>query len=116
MVEWTVADASTRVMQGDGHGSQVNGLKKSTGSKMVTAGIDDSLKSFDQTTGTYLGGSAATKLKAQPRGLDHKGDLTVVTTVSSITMVSDFFSFHKHDQKMPVSLLSCIFFYSLIHI
>ena len=91
MVEWTVADASTRVMQGDGHGSQVNGLKKSTGSNMVTAGIDDSLKSFDQTTGTYLGGSAATKLKAQPRGLDHKGDLTVVTTVSSITMVSDFF-------------------------
>ena len=54
---------------------------------MASVGMDDSLKMFDQTTNTYLGGNNATKLKAQPRGLDHKGNLTVITTVNSITMV-----------------------------
>ena len=74
-------------IQGDGHGSQVTGLKQTSGSQMASVGMDDSLKMFDQTTNTYLGGNNATKLKAQPRGLDHKGNLTVITTVNSITMV-----------------------------
>ena len=74
-------------IQGDGHGSQVTGLKQTSGAQMASVGMDDSMKMFDQSTGTYLGGNNATKLKAQPRGLDHKGDLTVITTVNSITMV-----------------------------
>ena len=57
---------------------------------MASVGMDDSLKMFDQTTSTYLGGNNATKLKAQPRGLDHKGGLTVITTVNSITMVRSY--------------------------
>jgi len=76
-------------IQGDDHGSQVTGLKQTSGSQMASVGMDDSLKMFDQTTNTYLGGNNATKLKAQPRGLDHKGNLTVITTVNSITMVNN---------------------------
>lgn len=89
VVEWSVADGSTRTMQGDGHGSQVTGLKQTSGAQMASVGMDDSLKMFDQTTGTYLGGNNATKLTAQPRGLDHKGNLTVITTVNSITLVNN---------------------------
>lgn len=108
VVEWTVADAATRVVQGDGHGSQVTGLKQVVGSKMASVGIDDSLKSFDQTTATYLGGSAATKLKAQPRGLDHKGDLSVVTTVSSILMVSNGQVLHEANVDFEPSAVSIL--------
>ena len=47
-------------IQGDGHGSQVTGLKQTSGSQMASVGVDDSLKMFDQTTNTYLGGNNAT--------------------------------------------------------
>lgn len=87
LVEWTIADGSTRVIQGEGHGNQVNGLRRAKGSKMATVGIDDSMRIFDQTTGAYEAGNT-TKLKAQPRGIDHKGDLTVVVTRNSIVMMS----------------------------
>ena len=53
---------------------------------MATVGIDDTLKVLDQTSCTYISGNSA-KLKSQPRGLDHKGDLSVVTTTNSIVMV-----------------------------
>ena len=53
-------------------------------------GIDDSMRIFDQNTCTYEAGNA-TKLKAQPRGIDHKGDLTVVVTRNSIVMVIFYF-------------------------
>ena len=52
---------------------------------MASVGIDDTLKTLDQISGSYNDGSI--QLKAQPRGLDHKGDLTVVTTSQSIVMV-----------------------------
>ena len=86
VVEWTVADGSTRVVQGDGHGSQVNGLTRAGGSHLTTVGIDDSLKSFDQNTASYIPG-VSTKFKSQPRGLAHKGNLTAITTVNSIILV-----------------------------
>ena len=54
---------------------------------MATVGIDDTLKVLDQTSCTYISGNSA-KLKSQPRGLDHKGDLSVVTTTNSIVMVN----------------------------
>ena len=63
---------------------------KSKGSKLASVGIDDSMRIFDQNTSTYEAGNA-TKLKAQPRGIDHKGDLTVVVTRNSIVMVIFFF-------------------------
>ena len=59
---------------------------------MATVGIDDSMRIFDQTTGAYEAGNT-TKLKAQPRGIDHKGDLTVVVTRNSIVMVCIFSSY-----------------------
>ena len=89
VVEWAVADGSTRVIKGEGHGAQVNGLCPLTGTKMVaTVGIDDSLKTFDQISGQYESGMSA-KLSGQPKGLDHKGELSVVSTINSITMVSN---------------------------
>ena len=75
---------------GEGHGTQINGLRRSKGSKLASVGIDDSMRIFDQNTSTYEAGNA-TKLKAQPRGIDHKGDLTVVVTRNSIVMVMSFF-------------------------
>ena len=87
VVEWSVADGITRVIQGDGHGAQVNGLCPADGAtRMVTVGIDDSLKVFDQDLAKYETGVSA-KLPAQPKGLDHKGDMTVVTTINSIILV-----------------------------
>ena len=85
LVEWTVSDGSTKVIQGKGHGTQINGLNITNGSNMASVGIDDTLKTLDQISGSYNDGSI--QLKAQPRGLDHKGDLTVVTTSQSIVMV-----------------------------
>ena len=88
VVEWTVADGRTRVVQGEGHGAQVNGLCPSSGvSKVATVGIDDCLRVFDQDLAKYESG-VSTKLSGQPKGLDHKGDLTVATTINSILMVS----------------------------
>ena len=90
VVEWSVADGITRVIQGDGHGAQVNGLcQTAAGTKMATVGIDDSLKVFDQDLATYESGVSA-KLPAQPKGLDHKGDLTVVSTINSLVLVSNY--------------------------
>ena len=57
---------------------------------MATVGIDDTLKVLDQTSCTYISGNSA-KLKTQPRGLDHKGDLSVVTTTNSIVMVKTYY-------------------------
>ena len=73
------------MIQGKGHGTQINGLNITNGSNMASVGIDDTLKTLDQISGSYNDGSI--QLKAQPRGLDHKGDLTVVTTSQSIVMV-----------------------------
>ena len=87
VVEWTVADGSTRVVQGEGHGAQINGLCSVGGTQLATVGIDDSLKIFDQVSGKYESGLAS-KLSGQPKGIDHKGDLTLVSTINSLTMVS----------------------------
>lgn len=87
VVEWTVSDGSTRIVQGEGHGAQINGLRQASGSNIASAGIDDTLKSFDQVNCAYDNGST-TKLKSQPRGMDHKGDLTAIATVNSVTLVS----------------------------
>ena len=87
VVEWMATDGSTRVVTGEGHGSQVNGLVKTKPPQVQTVGIDDSMKTFDQNTVSYISGSA-TKLKSQPRGLDCKGDLTVITSVNGIMMVN----------------------------
>lgn len=88
VVEWMATDGSTRVVTGEGHGSQVNGLVKTKPPQVQTVGIDDSMKTFDQNTVSYISGSA-TKLKSQPRGLDCKGDLTVITSVNGIMMVNN---------------------------
>lgn len=90
VVEWTVADGSTRVVQGEGHGAQINGLGRASGSNIASVGIDDTLKTFDQVKCAYKSGES-TKLKSQPRGMDHKSDLTAVATVNSVTLVNDLF-------------------------
>ena len=45
VVEWTVADGETKSYDGDGHGSQINGLAcVSSKRSIASVGLDDSLR------------------------------------------------------------------------
>jgi WD40 repeat protein len=90
IVEWTVADGTTRVIQGEGHAAQVNGLTLTNDAIIASVAIDDTLKTFNQTSAVFNAGESI-KLKAQPRGVDHKGDLSVVVTVNSVVLVISIF-------------------------
>lgn len=86
MVEWTVGDGTTKLVTGEGHSSQINGLKRGQGTRVASVGIDDTLRWMDQSKLSYDAGDA-TKMKSQPRAVDTKGDLTAVATVNSIILV-----------------------------
>ena len=45
VIEWSVADGSTKSIGGDGHGSQINGLATVSSKRSVASvGLDDSLR------------------------------------------------------------------------
>ena len=45
VIEWSVADGSTKSIGGDGHGSQINGLATVNSKRSVASvGLDDSLR------------------------------------------------------------------------
>ena len=53
--------------------------------KFATVGIDDSVRYFE--SGKYISGKAH-KLKSQPKGIHHSGDLTAVATLKSVLLMS----------------------------
>jgi len=90
VIEWSVADGSTKSYGGDGHGNQVNGLATVSSNRSVASvGLDDCLRFIDQDTLTYSSSSAPLKLKSQPKGVDNQDDLTAVATLESVHLVKN---------------------------
>ena len=84
---WDSETGTNSRIEGAGHGVQVNGIVQGPGTKLLTIGFDDTLRSFDSATGQYAG--PAVSLSAQPRALDQSGEMTFLVTMKSIVIMKD---------------------------
>jgi WD40 repeat protein len=85
VIAWDSEKGSCDRVKGTGHGVQVTDMKCAGPSAVYTVGFDDHLRTFDLSSLSY--GDAPLKLSAQPRHIDHRGDLSVVATLKSIVLM-----------------------------
>lgn len=82
IISWDSESGKNERISGPGHGVQVTSILQGCGSSLYTVGYDDTLRQFDSATGQYSG--AAVSLSAQPRDMDHAGEVTYLVTMKSL--------------------------------
>ena len=74
IISWDSETGRNERISGPGHGVQVTAILQGSGTSIFTVGFDDTLRQFDSATGQYSG--AAVSLSAQPRDMDHAGEVS----------------------------------------
>ncbi|XP_017761124.1 PREDICTED: actin-interacting protein 1 [Eufriesea mexicana] len=87
ITNWNAETGDNDRVQGHGHGNQINGMKAAK-NVLYTVGIDDTLRSVDIDTNTYID-TAVIKLDSQPRDLDIYKDIIVIVTFREIIVIRD---------------------------
>ncbi|XP_014231667.1 actin-interacting protein 1 isoform X2 [Trichogramma pretiosum] len=87
VTSWKSATGENDRVQGQGHGNQINGMK--AGADLVyTAGIDDTLRTFDIATNSYEN-TQVLRLGSQPRGLDIYNGMVIVSAVKQLVVTKE---------------------------
>lgn len=87
MYAWNTADGTAQKIDGETHSNYVSGLATSSQGRVDSVGWDDTLRTVDASTRSFVGSSQ--KTDGQPRGVAVSGSSTLVVTNAGIEIYSD---------------------------
>jgi len=106
---WDSEKGSAQRVAGKGHGVQVTDINCGGANLVYTCGFDDTVRAFEPSGLEYTDAKFA--MSAQPRAMEHKGDLTVVATMKSLVLMRGGAVVHEEKVEYEPSCCS----YSTIH-
>jgi len=106
---WDSEKGSAQRVQGKGHGVQVTDINCAGTGSVFTCGFDDTVRVFEPHSLEYT--DTTHSLSAQPRSMEHKGDLTIVATMKSLVLMRG--GLVVHEEKVEYEPSSCS--YSTVH-